>query len=500
MKSRMLITLALTLTIVIGFIQAQEQVSPFLMNEWYDVFIQGQKAGYSHSTVEQTKYNDKDCYKYTEEMSFKIQRGANDFFESKSESIKYINLDFSPIYQIETKYDGGQKTVTEVTVSGGEIIFTKTLNDEKSKMRNVKAPKSVIFTMDGFMLKKKGLLKTGAEASFNALFNETSQIVTETVKVIKEEKITIGDTEHDSFLAEGTNSAMPGIILKLNMSPDGSGLKVSASIMEMIKSTELKAKATQQAAVFSIYVNTNARIPAINNISEMALKVTFKEQYENAIPVNEYQTVVQDKNQNIVTLTAIPLDMKITPKIPVKDEAVKKYLNPSIKVQSDDAKIIAQVKEIVKNEKDAAAITQALTGWIFKNIKKKSSVAAANSARETLTEKMGDCTEHSALLCAFARASGIPARQVCGLVFDGSRFGYHAWDEIYLGKWIPADATINRVGIPAGYIKLGEMEEGEEAMAQSYTGMLKLFGNISIEVTSAKDNAGKPIDLAPKGK
>jgi len=81
------------------------------------------------------------------------------------------------------------------------------------------------------------------------------------------------------------------------------------------------------------------------------------------------------------------------------------------------------------------------------------------------------------------------------LVFDGSRFGYHAWDEVYLGKWIPVDATINRVCIPAGYIKLGENER-----SATHVKLLEMMGNISIEITSARDNDNKPIDLSGKKK
>jgi len=169
-------------------------------------------------------------------------------------------------------------------------------------------------------------------------------------------------------------------------------------------------------------------------------------------------------------------------------------------VQCDDEQIAARVKEIVKDEKDSFKIARALTEWVFKNLKKEGTGTATKSAKETLMEKSGDCTEHSVLLCAMARAAGIPARQIGGLGFTGSQFGYHAWNELYLGKWIPADATCNRVGTPAGYIKLGENEAGEKEMTQTLTGITKLFGNISIEVLAAKDMDNKPIDLSGKKK
>ena len=86
------------------------------------------------------------------------------------------------------------------------------------------------------------------------------------------------------------------------------------------------------------------------------------------------------------------------------------------------------------------------------------------------------------------------------MVFDGSHFGYHAWDEVYLGKWLPVDATINRVGIPAGYIKLGEDDEGGKESNTTLMKVVKMMGNVSIEITSAKNNDNKPIDLSGKKK
>jgi transglutaminase-like putative cysteine protease len=73
----------------------------------------------------------------------------------------------------------------------------------------------------------------------------------------------------------------------------------------------------------------------------------------------------------------------------------------------------------------------------------------------------GDCTEHSVLLVALARALEIPARQVHGLVYaryaDGKDALYwHAWVEVLsAGEWIPIDPTFGQPVADATHVALG---------------------------------------------
>jgi hypothetical protein len=85
--------------------------------------------------------------------------------------------------------------------------------------------------------------------------------------------------------------------------------------------------------------------------------------------------------------------------------------------------------------------------------------ADASSVFDVITRKRGDCTEHALLLTTLARAAGIPARDITGLVYMGDEvkaFGLHAWSEVVLdGAWIPVDPTFDEMEINATHIKLG---------------------------------------------
>jgi transglutaminase-like putative cysteine protease len=83
----------------------------------------------------------------------------------------------------------------------------------------------------------------------------------------------------------------------------------------------------------------------------------------------------------------------------------------------------------------------------------------AASVLDLLQDRHGDCTEHALLFTTLARASGIPARDVAGLVYLGDQaqaFGGHAWNEVLLdGRWVPVDPSWGETDVNATHIRFG---------------------------------------------
>jgi len=151
------------------------------------------------------------------------------------------------------------------------------------------------------------------------------------------------------------------------------------------------------------------------------------------------------------------------------------FLEPAALIQSDHPIILKQLWQII-SEKDAPVVRiQKITEWIFRNIEKRPVLSVPN-ALETLENRMGDCNEHAVLLAAFARAAGIPARIETGLVHLRGRFYYHAWNSVFLGKWITVDSLMNQIPADVTHISLsrGNPENQFE--------ILGAIGNIGISV------------------
>ena len=132
----------------------------------------------------------------------------------------------------------------------------------------------------------------------------------------------------------------------------------------------------------------------------------------------------------------------------------KIFLKPGPFIQSDNQRIRDQVREILKDKPDASPLTRArmLLDWVHTHIKKRP-VLSLPDALSTLENRVGDCNEHAVLLAALARAAGIPTRIEAGLVYIKGRFYYHAWNLMYLGKWITADSLFGQLPADVSHLR-----------------------------------------------
>ncbi len=151
------------------------------------------------------------------------------------------------------------------------------------------------------------------------------------------------------------------------------------------------------------------------------------------------------------------------------------FLKPEVLIQSDHPKIAEQLWEIISENDTPLLRIQKISGWMYQNIEKRPVLSMSN-ALETFENRMGDCNEHAVLFAAFARAAGIPARIEVGLVHLQGRFYYHAWNSVFLGRWITVDSLMNQVPADVTHISLGQ-GNSEKQME-----ILGAVGNIGISI------------------
>jgi hypothetical protein len=172
--------------------------------------------------------------------------------------------------------------------------------------------------------------------------------------------------------------------------------------------------------------------------------------------------------------------------LPVTAEDVAPWIAPSMYIQSDDARLITQAKAIANGETDAYAVSTALCNWVYANVRKRFSARLTNSL-EVLEGREGDCTEHSVLFVGLARAAGLPAREVAGLVYVSEPepgFFFHQWAKVWVGKWIDVDPTFDQPLVDVTHIKLAEGDLLSQAK------IIPIIGRIEVDVldgASAKE-------------
>lgn len=178
-------------------------------------------------------------------------------------------------------------------------------------------------------------------------------------------------------------------------------------------------------------------------------------------------------------LTVHREDLADLPPMPAPDElqALERvYLKSEPLIQSDHERIRSLVRSILEETPSATPVDRArrLMDWIGRHIEKRP-VLSMPDALSTLENRMGDCNEHAMLFAAMARSAGIPARVEAGLVYLNGRFYYHAWNLLFLGRWVTADALFGQLPADVTHLRLAT------GSAQQPVELLGVIGAITIE-------------------
>lgn len=191
---------------------------------------------------------------------------------------------------------------------------------------------------------------------------------------------------------------------------------------------------TTQDLLASAAVKTPKPIANAHDISH--LRVTFTG-FEDVVPPTSPRQRVEHKanNETILDLSreqALPTlaYAEIATGALPRDVADQLKANPF--VQSDAPEIKNAARAAAGDATTFADAVTRLTSFVYRHVRDEY-VPAYSNALEALLSARGDCTEHSILFVALARAIGIPARVAVGIAYwePGKGFGWHAWAEVF---------------------------------------------------------------------
>lgn len=174
---------------------------------------------------------------------------------------------------------------------------------------------------------------------------------------------------------------------------------------------------------------------------------------------------------------------------------MEKYLASTTYCNIDDEAVRQLAIEGAAGEKDPHRLAEKLTRYVYRKMKHKGLDVAFATASEAARTLQGDCTEHATLLAALARANGLPARGVFGMVAlpdsfaDGTlTYGYHMWTQVYVaGRWIDLDAALNQPIPDATHIALGLSDLADTSIqTESIQTFMQLAGKIQLTASPSR--------------
>jgi hypothetical protein len=302
------------------------------------------------------------------------------------------------------------------------------------------------------------------------------------VKVLGPEKVKVGGQEYDAlrFTTRMAKTQVTSWVDDKGMAyveTSPPGIRSERTTADQVLKAEPEGQKFDVLTMFRVPVDTT--IPEGATVNRLKLEIT-------GVDPKEYD--LSGPGQQVVSTSPLVVEIK-TPElpngpVPLPIAAESEFLKPSVTIQCDAPEVKAKLKEAIGDEKDGAAAARMLVSWVFTVVEKQATASFPN-ALDVLKTLKGDCNEHAVLFAALARAAGIPTRTAVGLLYMNRAFYYHAWNEVFLGKWIPVDATFGEFPASALHLKLAQGELSQQAE------ILGLVGVIGLKVKEFGTAAGK---------
>jgi hypothetical protein len=437
-------------------------------DEWFGIYQQGRKIGYAHTSVAR----EADAYHITEESELDILVLGNvqrvktviSGYSTRNFLLKYFDFTMtSDMTSMNIKGAVVGKQLVLDIMTGGQT--------RKERVPLSEPPYITSFIKPALLLRG---LEQGGKYRFPVFNPATMSTENSSITIESKERIKVGDKDQTVYKLRETYQGMEAVSW---ITQDGETIKEESPLgFVLLKETMTEAlKRDKKGPAVDIIALTMISSDPIKNSAQVSyLKARLKGVVLKGFQLDsDRQTLAGD------TIEIQVQDQLPSYRLPYMEKELGEYMQPTALIQSDDKRIIKQSAKIIAGEKDAREAAKKLNAWVYGAIQKKP-VVSIPSALEVLSQRVGDCNEHTTLYTALARAAGIPTRMAAGIVYMESGFYYHAWPEVWLGAWTAIDPTFGQFPADATHIRFitGNLDRQSD--------ILRLVGKLKVEVLEYK--------------
>lgn len=451
---------------------------------WFRASLMGRPVGYLH-----TKTTVKDApggreLQSVEELSLKIDFGQGPMDVSETTVTDY-GPDLKPRRIRSDQNEFGRTKVVEATVEGGNLLVTSKAGDLEAKKTLALRPEFGS-ELALSLAAAEGLLPEKATYGFQAFVPELEMLVDFEAQCMGWETVKTGPGQ-----VEALRIALhaPSIGLEIDSWIDRQGNPIRQQmpqLMNLLVERVSESEALALVAPFTLadHIPVSERMGSARSLTYVRLKATSASlpAFE-LVPQTHLQSVRPLGGQEAeITVVAETEEGLSDCRLPVVAPGLEEFLVPNDIVQSDDPAIVAKAQEIVGEETNAWEAAKKLIRWVHDNMTPVQHDPRPITASECLRLMRGDCSEYATLLCALARAVGIPSKFVTGVVYLDNGYYYHAWNELYVGRWVACDPTWGEVVCNAGHLTLASGSLTGESFARTNLDAVRSMGVLTLEV------------------
>ena len=469
-----------------------EELGSLTGTNWYSVQILGKRSGYACIEAEMVDGPGAPQLRVTEDVKILLTVAGRSLEAGKSQVTLYDQR-LRPVSIEMVKNELGREQRIIATLEGNALTISKSGPEGDEGTRTLQVDDDFCSDVVIAWMAARGELHEGEELDFQSYDPEID--VLDRYHVAVEGREAVGDIEAQIVRTRSQQLGVEAVSWI-----DGSGTLLRQHVpglmdlkLEMVPEQEALAELSPFEVASDIQVE--GALPPRNQIDTLRLRITRRAgPADELIPATPRQQVTAEGNDALVAVSQERPPLNVVT-LPVTDPELSEFLAPTYHAQSDDPRIVQKAREVVGDQTDAWAVAQKLLSWVYHNMRKVDSEPRPITAIECLQEMTGDCTEHAVLMAALGRAVGLPTRMCTGLVYVGGAFGYHAWTEVYIGRWVEMDPSWGQMTVDAGHLLLHSSSLDEVSYARASLATGRTLGSISIKLVSYRGTDGREVDL-----
>jgi transglutaminase-like putative cysteine protease len=481
---------------------------------WDAVYLDGAKAGYRRTTIEETKRDGQTVFVTTQLMQLTVKRYKSVVTQRMAMSTEETAQGKVVGVSVTQYLDRGEATQRGRVEDGKLIVTTPTDPDGKALPWNDK----VIGLYGQETLFRRHKVKPGDKFHFLdyqlALLRPVPVQVEvkdreeiEVLEVVKGEKAKAKSVKKSLLRVEmmpekitlGQNTIqLPRMTAwldnNLRVVRSQSAIPGLADLMAMYRTTrEVAEKGAAPEQMKDLGLKSFVRLDRVLARPGQAREIVYR--FTAKDDDDPKSLFARDSRQSVENVEGHTFDLRVRA-IREPEEGKKstppgkEYLESSYFLDSGNEKVQATVAKIVGDEDNAWRKAQRIEKWVNDHMT-PSNDASPCPASEILHTRKGDCRQHAMLMAALCRAAHIPARTAMGLVYaldEGSPIlAFHMWTEVWINEqWLMLDAMQAAGSVGPTHLKIVDHSWRDIQTLAPLLPALRVIGKVKAEVVSVK--------------
>ena len=482
-------------------IGGDKQAGKVVLDLWDAAYLQGGRAGYVHTFVEEFERDEQKLLRTTVELRLKIKR-FSDTVELGMDSGDYATSD-GKVLAVFMRQALAKNKKVEITglVKDGRVFLTRDGTEPQPS-----APwdaETVGFLRQQTILKDRKV-KPGDQFTYPS-FEPTINLVLKTHVEAKDyEDVLVPGAKQKAKLLRVESK--PEVIQKVQL--PSLVIWVGPSLEQVMSEADVpglgKIRMVRTTKAAALAPGSAAQLTDIGLSQLIRLKRPIPKPYDTTAGI--YRIEIRDDadpasafahtgRQSVKNVKGSVFELHVAggrgkpaalaPKAPGDEATESSYF-----IASADARVRAHARNAVGTEADPWRKALRIERWVHDHMTATNdeALATADHVAKTL---QGDCTEYAMLTAAMCRAEGVPSRTAVGLIYANVRkepaFAFHMWTEVWIaGEWLPIDATLGNGQVGATHLKICDQTWHEARDMKPLFPVVRVLGRIRIEVVSVQ--------------